>query len=109
MPNELVPIVDGTVVRDSRRASKSINRSRSVSQVRMARVADEADVASEKVEQVSYTTGNAMMAIARINGVQKQLEQSAPEQAGRLSRLADFHELAMVEVVEDLRRDLRRK
>lgn|GEM_PF-2763548 len=99
----------GAVTRSVRRASRAVDHSKSVSQMRVARIADEADVASEKVEQVSHTTANAMMAVARVNGVLKQLEQSSPELAGRLSRLADFHELAMCEVVEDLRRDFRRK
>lgn len=107
--SEIERYTGGIMSRDSRRAARSIERSKSVTQVRNARVADEADVAMEKVEQVSHITATAMMAIARVNGVQKQLEQAAPELAGRLSRMADYHELAMVEVAEDLRRDLRRK
>ena len=107
--SELIPFTEGGgPQRDNRRAGKAISRSRSASQVRMARVADESDVASDKVDQVTYATAGAMFAVARVNGVFKQLEQQAPELAGRLSRLADFHELAVAQSVEDLRRDLRR-
>lgn len=109
MSNELVPVVDGIVSGESRRASRSIARSRSAAQVRMARVADEADIAIEKLEQISFATINAMGAIARVNGAQKLFEQQAPELAGRLNRLADFHELAAVQSIEDMRRDIRRR
>lgn len=55
----------GGISRDVRRTARSMERSRSVTQVRNARIADEADVAIEKVEQVSYVTTTGMMAIAR--------------------------------------------
>ena len=75
----------------------------------MARVTDEADVAIEKVEQVSYTTVTGMMAVARVGGVLTQLESQNPALSGRLNRLADYHELAVAQTIEDLRRDLRRR
>lgn len=99
----------GAVSRRSRRAAQAIEGSKSVSQIRVARIADEADVATEKVEQLTFLTGNAMMAVARVNGIQKQLEQQAPELAGRLALLADNHVLMAAEVIEDARRDMRRK
>lgn len=99
----------GEVTLGDRRAARAITRSRSVTQVRQARIADDADVAMEKVEQVSFTTANAMFAVARVNGVLKQLEQQSPELSARLNRLADYHELAVAQTVEDLRRDLRRR
>lgn len=109
MSGEISLYEGGGLTRDTRRAARSISRSKSVSQVRQARIADEADVAMEKVEQVSVTTANALFAVARVNGVQKQLEQQAPELAGRLNRMADYHELAVAQTIEDLRRDLRRR
>lgn len=99
----------GGLDREARRTARTVARSGRSSQVRMARIADDADVASEKVEHLTFLTGNAMMAVARVNGVQKQLEQQAPELAGRLSLLAENHVLMAVEVIEDARRDLRRR
>lgn len=108
--SDLVPWQpDGAVTRHARGAARAISRSKSLSQMRQARIADEADVAVEKVEQVSLTAVNAMFAVARVNGVLKQLEQQSPELSGRLARLADYHELAVAQNVEDLRRDLRRR
>lgn len=100
---------NGLAPRAARRTARAITSSRSTAQLRQARVADEADVAMEKIEQVSFTTANAMFAVARVNGVLKQLEQQSPELSGRLSRLADYHEMAMAQTVEDLRRELRRR
>ncbi|MBZ5735128.1 hypothetical protein K8Z61_11530 [Nocardioides sp. TRM66260-LWL] len=108
--SDIVPYSSGGVIsRDNRRAARSIERSATVAQVRRARVADETDVAAEKVEQLSYLTGAAMMAVARVNGMHKQLEQQAPELAGRLAVLADNHVLMALEVIEDARREMRRK
>jgi hypothetical protein len=99
----------GEPTRESRRTARAITRSQSIKQVRQARVADEADVAMEKVEQVSVTTVTAMFAVARVNGVLKQLEEQSPELSGRLTRLADYQELAVAQTIEDLRLDLRRR
>lgn len=99
----------GEASRLAKRTARSIVRSHSITQSRLARIADDADIATEKVEQLTYLTGNAMMAVARVNGVQKQLEQQAPELAGRLSLLAENHVLMAVEVIEATRRDMRRK
>ncbi len=99
----------GGLDRDARRAGKSISRSRSFSQVRMAKVDDETDVAMVKVDALTSTTGSAMSGIVRVAQAQRQLEQLAPEAAGRLAFLADSHSLAMGDILQDLRRDLRRK
>jgi hypothetical protein len=107
---ELIPDNGSAALsRDSRRASRSISRSRSVSQIRMARVDDETDVTLAKVDALTATTGAAMGAVVRVAQAQRHLEQLAPEAAGRLAFLADDHLLAMGDSVQDLRRELRRR
>jgi hypothetical protein len=107
--SELIPYNEGAVTRDVRRAGRAISRSRSVNQVRMARVDDEADVAVEKVEALTSATGAAMGAVTRVAQAQKQLETLSPEVTGRLAFLADSHLLAVGDSLQDLRRQLRRK
>ena len=107
--SDLIPFVDGGGLScDNRRAGRAISRSRSVSQVRMARVNDEADVSIEKVEALTVTTGMGMAAVTRVAQAQSHLETLAPEVSGRLAYLADSHLLAVGDCLHDLRRQLRR-
>lgn len=106
---DLIPYMEGGLSRDSRRAARAISWSRAASQVRMAQVDDEADVADEKMEALTSTTGKAMGAVTRVAQAQKHLEALAPEVSGRLAYLADCHLLAMGDSLQDLRRQLYRK
>jgi len=107
--NDLIPYIEGGLSRDSRRAGRAITWNRAVSQVRMAHVDDEADVAIQKVEALTSTTGMAMGAVTRVAQAQKHLENLAPEVSGRLAYLADSHLLAVGDSLQDLRRQLRCK
>lgn len=107
--SEVQPYESATPSRFDRSATRATLRSRSAAQARMARIADEADVSMEKVEQVTVTVANGMFAVARVDNVLRQLEAQSPAISGRLARLADFHEMAVAQTVEDLRRDLRRR
>lgn len=108
--SELIPYTGGTALsRDSRRAARAISRSRSVTQVRLSRIDDEADVAIQKVEALTSATGASMSAVTRVAQAQKHLETLAPEVSGRLSYLADSHLMAVADSLQDLRRSLRCK
>lgn len=98
--------------RNSRLAVRAIGRSREITQIRQARIADEADVVLEKVEQATYLTMNAAMAITKVAGTIKQIEEQTGGDmalAARLQRLGDRHEWICGEAIEDFRRDVRRK
>ena len=94
--------------RDARRAGRSISRYQSGGQVRTAVVDVETDVTIAKVEAVTAATGSAMTNVVRVAQAQHQLELLAPDAAGRLAYLAETHALAMGDLLQDLRRDLRR-
>jgi hypothetical protein len=98
----------GAPSRDARRASRAITRARLGTQIQMASVDNATDLAVLKVDSLTMTTGTAMQSVARVAQAQRQLEQLAPEAAGRLAFLADDHMLGCAEVLADLRRDLRR-
>jgi hypothetical protein len=100
------------IERYSRSAARSMGRSKAVSQVRQARVVDEADVALEKLEQATYLTVNAAMALTKVAGAIKQFEEQSGGDmalAARLQRMGDRHEWIVGESIEDFRRDVRRK
>lgn len=94
---------------DGRHAGRAISRGQSRSLVRQARVCQEADVSSTKLDSITALTGQAMSNVVRVAQAQRHLEQLAPEASGRLAYLADQHMLAMGETLSDARRDLRRQ
>lgn len=106
--SDLTPYTGGALSRDARRASREISRGRLGTQIRTAAVDNITDVALAKVENATMATGNAMQQVTRVAQAQRQLEQMAPEAAGRLAFLADDHMLGCAELLADLRRDLRR-
>ena len=107
--SDLIPYATGELERDTRRAGRAISRHRAGTQVRLAAVDDDTDLAMQKVDALTSTTGLAMGAVARVAQVQRQLETLAPEASGRLAFLADSHVVAVGDTVQDLRRDLRRR
>jgi hypothetical protein len=99
---------DGALGRDARRASRAVSRGRLGTQIRTSAVDNTTDVVLAKVENLTMATGSAMQQVTRVAQAQRQLEQLAPEAAGRLAFLADDHMLGCAELLSDLRRDLRR-
>lgn len=106
--SELAPYSAGGLSRDARRASREISRGRLGTQVRTSQVDNTTDVALAKVENLTMATGTAMQQVTRVAQAQRQLEQVAPEAAGRLAFLADDHMFGCAELLSDLRRDMRR-
>lgn len=94
--------------RDVRRAARAVTRYQAGGQVRIARIDVETDISLVKVDALTAATGTAMGAVVRVAQAQQQLELLAPAAAGRLAHLADSHLLAMGDLVQDLRRELRR-
>ena len=97
--------------RDARRAGRVISRHQSGGQVRTVVVDVNTDVTMAKVEALTAATGSAMTNVVRVAQAQHQLELLAPDAAGRLAYLAylaETHALAMGDLMQDLRRDLRR-
>ena len=107
--SSLTPYVSGGVPSDVRRAARAISRYQSSAQVQVAKVDSETDIALAKVDALTTATGSAMTSVLRVAQAQRNLEQLAPEAAGRLAFLADDHLLSMGDVMADLRRDLRRR
>jgi hypothetical protein len=109
MTQDLTPYtapVGGSTVR---RAGRAVSRYQSNAVVRVASSDAATDVAIGKVENLTMATGTAMQAVIRVAKAQRQLEQLAPEAAGRLAYLADDHLLGCGEVLTDLRCNLRRR
>jgi hypothetical protein len=106
--SELSPFICADGSGDARRASRQLSRSRLGAQIRTGEVGSVTDVALAKVDNLTMATGNAMQQVTRVATAQRQLEQLAPEAAGRLAFLADDHMLGCAELLGDLRRDLRR-
>ena len=98
----------GIASRDARRASRSIHLGRLSTQVRTSTVDNITDVVLAKIDNLTMATGSSMQQVTRVAQAQRQLEQAAPEAAGRLAYLADDHTLGCAELLSDLRRDLRR-
>jgi hypothetical protein len=101
--------VSGGLDRPARQASRAISRHQLSAQVRSAAVDADTDVTLAKVDNLTMATGSAMQSVVRVAQAQRQLEQLAPEAAGRLAFLADDHMLGCAEILADLRRDLRRR
>lgn len=109
MPGDIATYTTGGVPSDARRAARAISRYQSSARVQVAKVDSETDVALAKVDALTTATGSAMTSVLRVAQAQRNLEQLAPEAAGRLAFLADDHLLSMGDVMADLRRDLRRR
>jgi hypothetical protein len=104
----LYNLAGGALRRDARRASREISRGQLGTQIATSQVNDTTDVTVAKVDNLTMATGNAMQQVTRVAQAQRQLEQMAPEAAGRLAFLADDHVLGCAELLADLRRNLRR-
>lgn len=98
----------GALSRDARRAGREISRGRLGTQITTSQVDNVTDVAVAKLENLTMATGNALQQVTRIVQAQRQLEQMAPEAAGRLAFLAEDHLLGCAELLADLRRNMRR-
>ncbi|MFL6137360.1 MAG: hypothetical protein ACJ74O_06105 [Frankiaceae bacterium] len=96
------------LLRDERRTGRAISRVRSGGAVRLARVDTEVDIAVGKMDGLTLATGQGLGAVGRVAQAEQQLVQLAPLASGRLAYLADRHMLAVGDVLDDLRRDLRR-
>lgn len=108
--SSIQPYIDGGgLIRDARRSGRTISRYQAAGQVRVAKVDTETDIALAKVDAITTATGTAMGSVVRVAQAQRQLEQLAPEAAGRLAFLADDHMLSMGDIMQDLRRELRRR
>jgi hypothetical protein len=99
----------GSTVRSTRNASRAITRTRAGALMRIAGTDADTDVAQAKIDNLTMATATAMSSVVRVAQAQRNLEQLAPEAAGRLAYLADDHMLGMGEALADLRRDLRRR
>jgi len=106
--SDLAPYTGAVVSRESRRAGREISRGRMGAQVRMAAADDGTDLALAKIENQTMATGSAMQSVTRVAMAQRQLEQMAPEAAGRLAFLADDHMFGCADILGDLRREMRR-
>lgn len=100
---------NGGLVRDARRAGRSVSKYQAGGLVRTTTVDVDTDVALAKVDALTAATGQAMGAVVRIAQAQKHLELLAPEAFGRSAFLADDHLLAISGTLTDLRRSLRGK
>lgn len=109
MSQNLVPYGGGELSRPARRAGRAISRHQMAAQVRVAASDADTDVAMSKIENITAATGTGMAAVLRVTQAQRQLEQLAPEAAGRLDFLVTDHLLGVSELLADLRRDLRRR
>ncbi len=108
--SDLIPFTSNTdLSRPARRASRAISRHTMTAQVRVASVDAETDVTIAKVENYTLAASTGMTAVARVAKGQSHLEQTVPEVSGRLAYLADSHLLGVGELLDDLRRDLRRR
>jgi uncharacterized protein (DUF2384 family) len=78
-------------------------------QLRVSAIGAVTDAAIAKIDDVTMATGTAMSSVTRVAQAQRHLEQLVPEVSGRLAFLAEDHLLGMVEILSDLRRNLRRR
>lgn len=93
---------------DARRLSRAVSRHAGQTQLRNSKIDSETDVALARMDADTAATANAMGKVVQVAQGQRALELLAPETAGRLNLLSDRHALAMAEVLDDLRRQLRR-
>lgn len=98
----------GGLSRLSQRAVRTIDVDLSAAQVRRSRIANTADSAAEKIDQLTYVTGVGLTSIGKIGAVVSQIEQQHPELSGRLTQFADLHANITAEILEDARREMRR-
>ena len=109
MSTEIMPFgASGLASREARQASKAIVRSRARAELRVAEADHSTDVVLAKVDNITMATGSAMQAVVKVARAQRELEQLAPEASHRLAYLADTHLLGCSELLDDLRREMRR-
>ena len=96
------------LAREARQSIRAIARTRARAEVRIAEVDASTDVTLAKIDNLTMANGAAMQQVVRVARVQRELEQLAPEAAGRLNFLADDHLLGCAELLSDSRRELRR-
>jgi len=106
--SEITSYSGGALGRDSRRASREIQRGRLGTQVSVSRVGNATDLTMAKLVDVTYATGSAMQALTKVAQAQQQLEQMAPAAAGRLEFLVQDHAFGCADLLGDLRRGMRR-
>ncbi len=94
---------------DGRRAGRAVSRHRAGAVMRTSSVDAEADVVMAKIDNYTMATGAAMSAVVRVAEAQRQAELLLPETSGRLTALANDHQLGMSDLLADLRRDMRRR
>jgi hypothetical protein len=109
--SELQPYQGAQVplLRDSRRAARSISRIEAQTQMRLASIDHETDTSIAKVESHTTVVGRGMTAVVQVAQAQKQLETLAPEASGRLAMLADAHALILTEIMASHQQALRRR
>ncbi len=108
MSSDIAPYGGGSLSREARQASRQINRGRARSQVRASESDNVTDVTLAKVDNLTMATGSVMMSVVRIAKAQAELEALSPQTSSRLNFLADSHMLGCSELLDDLRRDMRR-
>lgn len=109
MSSEIMPFSGtGRASREARSTGKAILRSRGRAELRVAEADHSTDVALAKVDNITMATGSAMQAVVKVARAQRELEQLAPEASHRLAYLADTHLLGCSELLDDLRREMRR-
>lgn len=94
---------------DVRRTGRAISRLQSRSQVRLSSIEAQVEESITKADGYTAASGSASADVVRLAQLQKQLELVAPEASGRLALIAEDHAFAMVDILGDLRRDLRRR
>lgn len=93
--------------RELRQTMRTISRFQARAAARTSFADIEADVALAQQDALTTVTGGAMQSIVRVVGLQRQLEQIAPEAAGHLAAIVQMHVWNMGEVMQDARRAMR--
>lgn len=96
------------LLRDARRAGRSISRHQAGGQVRRSSIDVETDVVLDKLDSLTAVTGQGMGSVVRVALAQQQAELMAPATSGYLTLLANNHALGVADTAEDHRRNLRR-
>lgn len=99
----------GLLPSDARRSGRAISRMQAGSSVRLSRVDVEVEETIAKEDGYTDAAGSASADVIRLAQLHKQLELTAPEASGRLALIADVHALTMVDLLGDLRRNMRRR
>ncbi len=105
---ELIPFTGGAVQRDTRRASRAIERARLRTDITIAAIDAETDKEMAKADCVTTAAASSMTQVARVAQLQAQLETQAPMAAQRLEMIANLHAHAECDILIDLQRRVRR-